>query len=69
MGQNGAVNGQIPHFGPFPFKKISKRGAKKWKTNLHQIYFSNPRIVWYQRGSPPVLFWDEKRPWIRRGGL
>jgi hypothetical protein len=29
MGQNGAVLGQIPHFGPFPFEEISKRGAKK----------------------------------------
>ena len=29
MGQNGAVVGQVPHFGPFPFEKISRRGAKK----------------------------------------
>jgi hypothetical protein len=29
MGQNGAVLGQIPHFGPFPLEKISKRGARK----------------------------------------
>ena len=29
MGQNRAVFGQIPYFGPFPFKKISKRGAQK----------------------------------------
>ena len=29
MGQNGAVIGQLTHFGPFPFEKISKRGAKK----------------------------------------
>jgi len=29
MGQIGAVLGQIPHFGPFPLKKISKRGAIK----------------------------------------
>ena len=29
MGQNGAVVGQVSHFGPFPFEKISKRGAKK----------------------------------------
>ena len=29
MGQNGAVIGQIPHFGPFPFEKICIRGAKK----------------------------------------
>jgi hypothetical protein len=29
MGQNGEVLGQIPHFGPFPLEKISKKGAKK----------------------------------------
>ena len=29
MGQNGAVVGQVPHFGPFSLDKISKRGAKK----------------------------------------
>ena len=29
MGQNGAVVGQVPHFGPFPLEKISKRGTKK----------------------------------------
>jgi hypothetical protein len=29
MGQNGAVVGQVPHFGPFSFEQISKRGAKK----------------------------------------
>ena len=29
MGRNGAVVGQVPHFGPLYFKKISKRGAKK----------------------------------------
>ena len=29
MGQNNPVIGQILHFGPFPLKKIYKRGAKK----------------------------------------
>jgi hypothetical protein len=29
MGRGGAVVGQVPHFGPFPFEKIKKRGAKK----------------------------------------
>ena len=29
MGRNGAVIGQVPHFGPFLSEKISKRGAKK----------------------------------------
>jgi len=28
MGQNGAVNGHVPHYGPLPLK-ICKRGAKK----------------------------------------
>ena len=29
MGQNGAVLGQIPQFGPFPFEKIRKKGCQK----------------------------------------
>ena len=29
MGRNGAVLGQILHFGPFPLEKINKRDAKK----------------------------------------
>jgi hypothetical protein len=29
MGQNDPVVGKILHFGPFPFEKINKRGAKK----------------------------------------
>ena len=29
MGQNGAVVGQVPHFGPFTTQKFSKRGVKK----------------------------------------
>ena len=29
MGQNGAVVGQVPHFGPIPLVKISIKGAKK----------------------------------------
>jgi hypothetical protein len=62
MGQNGAILGQVPHFGPFPLKKISIWGAKKAENQPHQIYFSNPRMIWYHKGSPPVLFWDEKRP-------
>ena len=38
MGQSDPVVGQILHFGPFPFEKINKWGAKKWKTNRHHIY-------------------------------
>ena len=29
MGRNGAVVDQVPHYGPFPLNKISKRGVKK----------------------------------------
>ena len=29
MGQDGAVVGQVPHFGSFTLKIFSKRGAKK----------------------------------------
>jgi hypothetical protein len=32
MGQNGAVVGQVPHFGPFPFEKSAK-GGPKWVEN------------------------------------
>jgi hypothetical protein len=71
MEWNGPVVGQILHFGPFPLKKISKRGAKKVRNqpspNLN--LFSNPRMIWYHKGSPPALFWDEKRPWLGRDGL
>jgi hypothetical protein len=49
MGQNGAVLGQLPHFGPilahfgpFSLKKISKRGAKKGgKSALTKYTFQN----------------------------
>ena len=43
MGQNGAVLGQMPHFGPFPLKKISKRGAKKVGNQPLPNNFSNSR--------------------------
>jgi len=42
---------------------------KRWKTNLHQICFSKPKMIWYHKGSPPFLFWDEKRSCLGRGGL
>jgi len=42
MGQNRAVLGQMPHFGPFPLKKIRKRGAKKGgKSALTKYTFQN----------------------------
>ena len=62
MGQNGAAVGQVPHFGPFPLKKINKRVPKRWKANLHQICFSKPRMILYHKGNPPVMFWDERGP-------
>jgi hypothetical protein len=52
----------------FPWRKSAKGVPKWWKINLHQIYFSNPRMIWYRKG-PPVLFWDEMRLWLGRGGL
>jgi hypothetical protein len=69
MGQNDPVVGQIFHFGPFPLEKINKRGAKRWKTNLRQIYSLKPRMIWYHKGSVAILFWDEKRLWLGSGGL
>ena len=80
MEWNDPVVGQKLHFGPFPFllpknpslptsRKSTPGVPKRWKANLHQICFSNPRLFWYHKGSPPVLFWDEKRPWLGRGGL
>ena len=42
MGQN-AVVGQILHFGPFPLKKINKRGAKMVENQaLPNILYKNP---------------------------
>jgi hypothetical protein len=55
MERNGAIVGQVPHFGPFPIKS-AKGVPKRWKISLHQIYFSNPRMIWYHKGSPPVFF-------------
>jgi hypothetical protein len=54
---------------PISLEKLAKEVPERWKFNLHQVCFSNPRMIWYHKGSPPVLFWDEKRPWLGRGGL
>jgi len=44
MGQNGAVVGQVPHFGPFPLEKISKRGTKKGgKPSSTKSSFQHPK--------------------------
>jgi len=57
-------------FWPISLKSKSTKGVpKRWKTNLHQICFIKPRMIWYHKGSPPVLFWDAKRPWLGRSGL
>ena len=69
MGQNGAAFGQLPHVGPFPLEKISKRGAKKVENQLSPNILFKPQDVGCHKGSPPVLFWDEKRPCLGRGGL
>ena len=42
---------------------------KRCKANLHQMYFSKPRMIWYHKGSHPVLVWEEKRSYLGRGGL
>jgi hypothetical protein len=42
MGQNGAVLGQIDHFGPFPLEKISKRGAQKVENQPSPIILYKP---------------------------
>jgi len=26
-------------------------------------------MIWYHKGSPPILLWDEKRSCLGRGGL
>ena len=69
MRRNDPVVGQIFHFGPFPLETAAKGAPKRWKTNLHQICFSKLRMIWYHKGSPPVLFWDENRSCLGRGGL
>jgi hypothetical protein len=58
---------RYPILAHFP-EKINKRGANLVKSTFTNILF-NPRMIWYHKGSPPVLFWDEKRPWLGRGGL
>jgi len=69
MGQNDTAVAQILHFGPFPFQRKSTKGCLKGGTNLHQIYFLKPRMIWYHIGSFAILFWDEKGLWLGSGGL
>jgi hypothetical protein len=65
MGQNGAVVGQVPHFGPFPLEKISKRGGKSVG---NQVRLSACQTILHHIRSTPVVFWGEKRPWVECGG-
>jgi hypothetical protein len=60
---------RYPILAHFPSRKSAKGVPKRWEINIHQIYFSNPRMIMYHKESLPVLFWDEKRPWLGRGGL
>ena len=60
---------RYPILAHFPWRKSAKGVPKRWKFYFHQMYFSEPRMIWYHKGSPPVLFWDEKGPWLGRGGL
>ena len=40
MGQNGAVLGQTPHFGPFPLKKTAKGVPKRVENKVPPNLFS-----------------------------
>jgi hypothetical protein len=56
MGQNGAVLGEIPHFGTFPWEKIRKKGCQKeWKTKFHQTRFSATQKIPHHIYSTPVV--------------
>jgi hypothetical protein len=59
MGQNGAVLGEILHFG-----KTAKGCQKRWKTKFHQIWFSALLTAPCYVRSTSVLFWGEKKPWL-----
>jgi len=64
MEWNGPVIGQILHFGPFSFKKQQKGCQKDKKSNFTKSTFQTPG--WFGHN---LLFWDEKRSWLGRGGL
>ena len=60
MGRNGAVVGQVPHFGPFPFNKFSKRGAKKGgKPSSAKSGFQRVKRFLIIKESCRVLRWKE----------
>jgi hypothetical protein len=56
MGRNGAVVGQVPHFGPFPLEKISIRGAKRVENQVPpNPVFSMSTIPNHKRSTPVVF--------------
>jgi len=60
MGQNVAVAGQVPHFGPFPLEKQQKGCQKEWITKFHQIRFSACQTIsHHKKYSCGVLKWKE----------
>jgi len=68
MGQNGAVVGQVPHFGPFPLLKISQRGAKKGGIpSSTKSGFQHPKRFLVIKERLLSCF-EVKRPWVERGG-
>ena len=69
MEWNDLVVGQVLHLAHFPERKSTKGVPNRWKINLHQICFSKPRMIWYNKGSPPVWFWEEKRSCLECGSL
>jgi hypothetical protein len=57
-------------FWPISLKENQQKGCQKGgKSTFTKYTFQNPRMILYHKASPPVLFWDEKRPWLGRGGL
>jgi len=65
MGQNGAVLGEIPHFGPFPKEKQQKGCQNGWKTRFHQIWFSALQMTPYYVRSTCVVFSRFKKALVR----
>jgi hypothetical protein len=53
---------RYPILAHFPSRKSAKGVLKRWKINLHHIYFSNFRMICYHKGSPPVLFGMKRGP-------
>jgi hypothetical protein len=54
-GQNRAITGQVPHFGPFPLKK-RKRGAKMGRKPCSINPISSIQTISHHKRSTPVVF-------------